>query len=154
LPEAIAEAFAYDNKVLVEEFIRGRELSCGVVENFRGQDVYALLPVEIRTPTGKSFYDYEAKYSHPDTRIESAPISTEEKELVMAAAREAHKSIGAKHYSRSDFVISPTRGLHIIEINTLPGLTPHSIMPNSLEQIGCSRPQFLDHVISLALGKS
>lgn len=152
LPAALEEAFRYGEKVLVEEFIKGKEVSCGVVEKFRGQEIYPLLPMEIVTPEEKDFYDYEAKYSHPDTRVRSATISDEDKQAVMAVARKAHEVLGMKHYSRTDMIISPKRGVYVIEINSLPGLTEHSILPNSLEQIGCSRSQFLEHVIDLALG--
>lgn len=151
LATALAEAFRWDNQVLVEEFIAGREISCGVVENFRGQDIYALMPVEIIAPPGKDFYDYESKYDHPDTEIREALISATEKQAVMDAARVAHQVLGLKHYSRTDFIASPRRGIYTLEVNSLPGLTPHSILPHSLAQVGCSRSQFLDHVINLAL---
>ena len=154
LAQAIAEAFQFGDKVLVEEFIRGKEVSCGVVEDFRGQDIYALLPTEIITPADRDFYDYESKYSNPDTRVINAVLSPEEKMAVMEAAKKTHQVLGMKHYSRTDFIVSPRRGVYVIEINSLPGLTEHSILPNSLEQIGCTRPQFLDHVIKLALRRS
>jgi D-alanine-D-alanine ligase len=151
LATALEEAFRYGDQVLVEEFIKGKEVSCGVVENFRNQELYPLMPVEIVPPETKDFYDYEAKYTHPETRIRGALISDEEKQTIMAAAQQAHQALGLKHYSRTDFIISPQRGVYMIEINSLPGLTEHSILPNSLEQIGCSLAQFLDHVIGLAL---
>ena len=66
-------------------------------------------------------------------------------------AAEAHKVLGLKHYSRSDFIINPKRGVYILEVNTLPGLTNESLFPKSLEAIGCSISNFLDHVITLAL---
>ena len=65
-------------------------------------------------------------------------------------AREIHKTLNLLHYSRSDFIISE-KGIYFLEVNTLPGLTEDSLIPKSLEAVGSSLPEFLDHVISLAI---
>jgi D-alanine-D-alanine ligase len=62
----------------------------------------------------------------------------------------AHKELGLRHYSRSDFIVSP-RGIYWLEVNTLPGLTQHSLLPKSLDAVGCSYDGFLDHLVNLAL---
>jgi D-alanine-D-alanine ligase len=67
-------------------------------------------------------------------------------------AIEAHRVLGLRHYSRSDFIVTKKRGVYILEVNSLPGLTKESLLPKSLEAVGCSLPFFLDHVITLALG--
>jgi D-alanine-D-alanine ligase len=67
-------------------------------------------------------------------------------------ASKAHRAIGARHYSRSDFIISP-KGIYILETNTLPGLTEESLLPKALTAGGVQIPEFLDHILSLTLSK-
>jgi len=150
LEKAIEEAFEISDKVLVEEYIDGKEATCGVIDDFRGKSVYALLPVEIRPKSGNSFFDYEAKYSGESEEICPGNFTGEEKEQMQDLAKRAHQILGLRHYSRSDFIISPRRGIYLLETNSLPGLTANSLLPVSLKAIGCSLPEFLDHLIELA----
>jgi D-alanine-D-alanine ligase len=71
--------------------------------------------------------------------------------MIQKIAKEAHKALGLRHYSRSDFIIHPKRGIYILETNTLPGLTSESLLPKSLQAVGCSLSDFFDHLIKLAL---
>lgn len=151
LEVAVNDALKYSDTALIEEFIPGKEATCGVVDNFRNETVYALLPVEIRKPEACAFFDYNAKYSGQSQEICPGNFTEVEKRMVQQMAQEAHKSLGLRHYSRSDFIIHPKRGVYILETNTLPGLTGESLMPKSLAAIGCSLPDFLDHLIKLAL---
>ncbi len=148
---AISEALKYSTEALIEEFIVGKEATCGVVDNFREEDIYALLPIEIRKPDDSVFFDYKAKYGGKSLEICPGNFTAEEKKVIQDMAREAHKSLGLRHYSRSDFIIHPRRGIYILETNTLPGLTSESLLPKSLQAIGCNLPDFLDHLINLAL---
>ncbi len=150
---AIEKALKYSETIIVEEFIRGKEITCGVIENFRGEQLYSLLPLEIATPKEFEFYGYEAKYSHCDTTVCVAKITKKEKEEVQEIAANAHRVLGLRHYSRADFIVNSKRGVYILEVNTLPGMTKDSLMPKSLETVGCSLSFFLDHVIQLALNK-
>ena len=136
---------------MVEENIKGREATCGVVDKFRGNDFYSLLPIEIIKPEKSDFFDYEAKYCGGSQEICPGNFSRDEKEAIQELAVAAHKVLGLRHYSRSDFIISPGRGIYILEVNTLPGLTAESLLPKSLQAVGCSLPDFLDHLITLAL---
>ena len=151
LKDALAKAFEYSDKALVEEYINGREATCGVVDKFRGKDIYSLLPIEIIKPEKSEFFDYEAKYCGGSQEICPGNFSQSEKEAIQGLAVMAHKVLGLRHYSRSDFIVSPRRGIYILEVNTLPGLTSESLLPKSLQAIGCSLPDFLDHLITLAL---
>jgi D-alanine-D-alanine ligase len=151
LENAIYKAFDYSDTAIIEEYIAGKEATCGVVENFRDQEVYSLLPVEIRKPETATFFDFEAKYGGKSEEICPGNFTTEEKRMIQEVARDAHKALGLRHYSRSDFIIHPKRGIYILETNTLPGLTSESLLPKSLKAIGCSLPDFLDHLIKLAL---
>ena len=151
---AISDALKYSDTALIEEFIAGKEATCGVIDNFRNEAIYALLPVEIGKSKESTFYDYNAKYISNTQEIICPGNFTEvEKRMVQQMAQEAHKVLGLRHYSRSDFIIHPKRGIYILETNTLPGLTDHSIIPKSVKAIGCSLPDFLDHLITLALAE-
>jgi len=150
---AINDALLYSDTALVEEFILGKEATCGVVDDFRQEPVYTLLPVEIRKPSESAFFDYNAKYGGKSQEICPGNFTAEEKKVIQEMAKEAHKALGLRHYSRSDFIIHPRRGVYILETNTLPGLTGESLLPKSLQAVGCSLPDFLDHLIRLALKK-
>lgn len=148
---AVADALKYSNQALIEEFIAGREATCGVVDNFRNEAVYSLMPVEIRKPSESTFFDYQAKYGGQTQEICPGNFTAKEKKEIERMAKEAHQALGLRHYSRSDFIIHPRRGIYILETNTLPGLTAESLLPKSLKAVGCTLPDFLDHLIKLAL---
>ncbi len=146
----IVRAFQHAPTLLIEEYIDGREATCGVVDGFRGEDVYALFPIEIVLPEGEGFFDYHAKYSGATDEICPGRFSASEKEEIQRIARLAHQSLGLRHYSRSDFIVSP-RGVYFLEVNALPGLTEQSLVPKALAAHGASLPEFLGHVVSLAV---
>lgn len=151
LSEALAQAFSFGDAVLIEEYIRGREATCGVVDDFRGHDTHALLPIEIIKPKQSRFFDYDAKYGGESQELCPSPnFSQEQKQAIEKLAVEAHRAIGARHYSRSDFIVSP-RGIYLLEINTLPGLTSESLLPKALAAGGTQLEQFLGHILTLAL---
>ncbi len=150
LAEVIEQAFTIAPNLLVEEYIAGREATCGVVDHFRDAPIYALPPIEIRRPSGKKVWDYQDKYSGATEEVCPGLFSDSEKRSIEQAAILAHSALGLRHYSRSDFIVTP-RGLYVLEVNSLPGMTPESLLPKALAAIGCPYPQFLDHVIQLAL---
>lgn len=149
LERALEHAFVHARKVLVEEFIKGREAAVGVVDDFRGERTYVLMPVEIVPPAESPFFDYSAKYSGASLERVPGHFTDQEKSLLAAAARTAHEGLGLAHYSRSDFIVSP-RGVYFLEVNTLPELTEESLLPKALSAVGAPLPHFLDHIISLA----
>ncbi len=147
----VLRAFAEkDWDIIFEGFIAGREATCGVVDHFRGEEIYSLLPVEIR-PTEKSpFFDYNAKYNGETEELCPGNFSRKESEVIQNMAKLAHKTLRLRHYSRSDFIVTP-HGIYILETNTLPGLTEESLLPKSLHAVGSNMPEFLDHVVTLAM---
>ena len=149
LREALEKIFEYADKALVEEYIGGKEITCGVIDNFRNEDVYALLPIEIRSKN--KFFDYDAKYSDATERICPANLSQNEKESIQNIAKKVHQSLGLRHYSRTDFILSPRRGIYVLEVNTLPGLTENSLFPLSLNAVGSNLEEFVEHLITLSL---
>lgn len=150
LIQALEACFEVSDRVIVEEYIKGKEATCGVVENFRNKDHYSLLPIEIVTKADKNLFDYEAKYGGETSEICPGRFTQEEKAELERLAAEIHKVLGLRHYSRSDFIISP-RGIYVLEVNTLPGMTEESLIPKSLKAAGIPYDHFLDHIITLAL---
>ena len=102
-------------------------------------------------PFKHDFFDYDAKYSGETEEICPGNFTPEEKEELQSLARQAHQILGLRHYSRSDFIISPRRGTYLLEINSLPGLTQNSLLPISLKAVGSDLPEFVEHIIGLIL---
>ncbi len=120
---------------LVEEHVRGTRASVGVVEQMRGEELYALPAVET-TPHGQ---DIAPGRFQKEIAIQLQDI-----------ARLMHRELGLRHYSRSDFMVSP-KGIYYLGTRTLPALTADSRMPKALASVGISFADFVDHVIALAL---
>jgi D-alanine-D-alanine ligase len=137
--------------VLVEEYIRGKEATVGVVEGLRDEDLYTLPAVEI-IPPDENFFSYDAKYSGETREVCPGNFSRVASEELQRLARVMHRELGLRHYSRSDFIVAP-KGIYYLETNTLPGLTSGSLMPRSLATVGVSLPDFLSHLVNLALGR-
>jgi len=151
LIDALNQAFAHDHVVLVESFIKGREVTVGVLENAEG--VPSALPViEIR-PLTSEFFDYDAKYTPGATdEICPAPISNALKDHVQAAALLAHESLGCRGMSRTDLIIDDNDTAWILETNTIPGMTPTSLLPQAAAHAGISFPEMLNTMLNRALG--
>jgi len=158
LPSAIEYVSEMAGKpVLVEQLIQGKETTCGVVEQYRDEDYYALPPIEIIPPKeGSGIFDYSAKYSADEAlsaqEICPANFTKKEKIQIEEASKAVHRALELSHYSRSDFILTKN-GLYFLEVNTLPGLTEQSLLPKSLAAVGTSLKEFLEHAIELALNK-
>ena len=153
LQNALEKAFAVTDQIMIEEYIDGREATCGVIENFRGKDLYALPVTEIIPAPEHDFFDYEAKYGGGSKEICPSNFSDDTKGELERLAVLVHKTLGLSHYSRSDFIVHPKRGIYFLEVNTLPGLTKESLIPKAIEAVGSSLPEFLDHVITIAINE-
>jgi len=153
LSRPINEILKYDKVLLVEKRIKGREATCGVLEKFRGEKLYAMPTVEIIPPKDRPFFDYEAKYSGLTQEICPGRFNEKEKKEIQKIARAAHEALGCRHYSRTDIMVAKD-GMWYLETNTLPGLTAESLFPKSANAIGCSLAQLLNHLITLALDRN
>lgn len=151
--QAIMVAMKAAPGVLIEEFIRGTEATAGVVEHLRGERLYALPPVEIIPPPHAAFFDRDVKYNGSTQEIVPGRFSKQISAELMRQARAIHEALGLRHYSRSDFIVSP-RGIYFLETNTLPGLTSASLFPKSLDAVGVKFPDFLSHLVELSLGRA
>lgn len=148
---AIKLAKKYCEDVLVEEYLSGTELSCGVIGNpaSRSGQVVALPVIEIRPKT--DFFDYKAKYTDGySEEICPANISEQLTKKVQELAVEVFRAIKARGYARIDFIIHENKP-YILEINTLPGMTPNSLLPKEAKVMGMSYSQLLDKIIDLGM---
>ena len=140
-----------DVPYLVEQFIAGRELSVGVVDF--GEGPAALPVIEIEVDAGHSF-DYAGKYLGKGTReICPAKIPDRMRDEAQQTALAAHKALGCEGYSRTD-VIAAQDGIYFLELNTLPGLTNSSLLPQELHAVGIEFGDFLETQIGLALRRA
>lgn len=148
LKKYIEEASKYDNKILIEEGIVGKEIECAVLGN---EDVIASCVGEIKS--ADEFYSYDAKYNNEDSKtLIPADISKDKTEEIRKLAIKAFKAIDGKGLSRVDFFIEEkTEKVYINEINTLPGFTSISMYPKLFDNVGISYSDLLDRLIKLAL---
>lgn len=153
LIDAFLEGINTETDILVEEMIEGKEATVGVINNFRDKAVYVLPTVEIRIPKNKSFFDFEAKYTGVSEEVCPGNFSNIEKEELSRLAGLIHTGLNLDHYSRSDFIVHPNKGIYALEVNTLPGLTDESLVPKMLNAVGSDVPTFIDHIIRLAIKK-
>jgi len=147
---AIHKALLLSDSILVEEYIKGREATCVIIDKFRDNDTYALPVVEIQMPGGIQIFDTELKHSGNAIKICPGNFNKDEKKRIMEAAKEMHSALELKHYSRSDFILSP-RGVYFLEANSLPELSEKSLLPKALDAVGSNLPEFLDHILMRAL---
>ena len=149
---AINEAFKYDDKVLIEEAIIGREIECGVL--IIDGEVKSSLPGEIKIVGAHEFYDYEAKYLDSATELLiPAPISDQLSEAVQTLAKKAFTAIGCEGLARVDFFITDEDEIIINEINTMPGFTSKSAFPLLWKATGLSYQELITVLIEGGLAK-
>ncbi len=149
LPQAIRDAFTQSDEVMVEEFIRGREATCGVLSDYRGQPVYALPVIEIVPPADAVFFRADVKYNGATEEICPGRFSYHEKAQIEEIARFVHDELGLAQYSRSDFIIRDGKP-YFLEVNTLPGLTAESLFPKAMQAVGASLDELVVHLVETA----
>ena len=143
---ALEECYRFDAKVLVEQYIKGREFTDGVID---GQP---LPVVEIIPKTG--FYDYKNKYQAGSTdEICPADIPEELNKRIQAVALAAYRALGIKTYARMDVLMNEEGELFCLEANTLPGMTPISLIPQEARAIGVEFPELCEWIIKVSLEK-
>ena len=150
LREKCSNIFTQGSDIIIEEYLQGREFTCGVLE--KDGVLIALPVVEIRPATAHAFFDYTAKYTDGGATemIVSAPIDTDLTERIQRAAHTAHTALGCRVYSRSDFIVVDDVP-YILEINTLPGLTAHSLLPKSAAAAGISFADLIELILTSSL---
>ena len=129
MEEALAGAFEYGPRALLEEYITGRELTVGML-NDEPLPVIEIVP-RLRV------YDYKAKYTDPDTRyLVPAPITEDETKLAQSLGKRAHTALGCRSFSRTDMMMDGSGNIFVLEVNTIPGMTERSLLPKAAGAIG------------------
>ena len=141
---ALQEAFQYDDEVVIEQYIKGREFSVGVM------DGKALPVIEIAPLVG--FYDYKNKYQ-AGSAVETCPaeISEEKTKEMQGYAEKAFVALRLKNYARMDFMMSEQGEIYCLEANTLPGMTPTSLLPQEAAAVGINFEQLCEKIMEAAL---
>ena len=153
--QAVAEAFRHDRKILVEEYVRGREIECGVLEGEDGSLV-ASPPGEIVPSNRHGFYTYEAKYLDDQGAAIKVPADLPGAigDKVRKLAIEAFRALGCEGLARVDFFLREDGKLMVNEVNTLPGFTNISMYPKVFEAMGIGYPELVDRLIRHALARA
>ncbi len=147
LPAAIAAAFRRDDSVLVERFIAGVEVTVGVLGN---AELLALPVLEI-VPEHE-FYDYESKYVPGMSRhIIPARVSEKARAECERLSLEAHRTLGCRGMSRADLIVAEDGTVYLLEVNTIPGMTRTSLLPDAARAAGIEFPELCDRLVDLAL---
>ena len=141
---AVKNAFAYGTEVVVEQYIRGREMTCGVVGG-------KALPIVEIVPK-KGFYDYKNKYQAGSTEeVCPAPIDAETTERIQRLSEKVFRVLRLKQYARVDLMLDEQGNPYCLEANTLPGMTPVSLIPQEAAAAGMSYDQFCQKIIDMAM---
>lgn len=142
--EALQNSFRYEDEVVIEEYIKGREFACGVI------DGEALPPIEIIPKTG--FFDYANKYQAGATEeVCPANISEEISERMKALTVRAFHALKLNVYSRADFLLDENNNLYCLEVNTLPGMTAASLLPKEAKAAGIEYGDLCELIIKKSL---
>lgn len=149
--EAMRMAFSHSREALVQAFVVGKELTCGVLDyGWKGSE-YPLLPTEI-VPKSNHFFDYDAKYvARGSDEITPARIPEHLLRAVQRTAQAAHASIGARGVSRTDMIVDPRGTVYVLEVNTIPGMTEESLLPKAAAESGIPFSELLHRIIEAAL---
>ena len=151
---ALAEAFRHDDKVLVEEFVAGREIELSVLEQANGETIVSL-PGEIVAAASHGFYTYEAKYLDENGAAVVIPAELSEETIadLQEQAKRAFYALGCDGMARVDFFLRPDGSALVNEINTIPGFTDISMFPKALAASGIAYPDLIDRVIRHGLAR-
>jgi len=144
LDAAITLCLEFTDAVLVEEFIPGRELTVGIL------DKMVLPPLEIRPKHG--LYDYECKYTDGmSDYLVPAPVTYDVDSQLRDQTIRAHVALGCSVYSRTDFRLTTDDRIYCLEVNTLPGMTSHSLIPKMAKSAGISFDELVEQIVKLSL---
>ncbi len=146
LTPALSLAFSYSKKVIIEKYIKGREITVPII----GEKAYPVIEVKPK----EGYYDFHHKYTTGKTEyVCPAEISEDLRIKVQNLGLNAHKSLGCEVYSRVDFILDEKENLYCLEVNTLPGMTELSLVPKSAAATGENFNELIEKIINLSLKK-
>lgn len=144
--DALDKAFAYENEVVVEEYIKGTEYTVAVVDG-KAYPIVEIVPLE-------GFYDYENKYKPGATKDTCpAPLSEELTKKMQEYAVQGYHALSLESYARLDFIMTEDEKMYCLEANTLPGMTPTSLIPQEAGVLGIDYPSLCEELIRVSLKK-
>ncbi len=148
LEQAIAKAYQEDDEIIIESFLNGTEVSVGVIKY---NDVVTVLPIT-EIVSENEFFDYDAKYLGKSQEITPARITAEMTAKIQKIAKRIYEILKMEGFSRSEFIIVNDEP-HLLELNTVPGMTTESLLPQQAEKAGISLAQLFSNSIEMALNK-
>lgn len=149
LREALETALAFGHGVLVEPYVLGREITVGVLD-LHADKPCALPVIEIRTASDE-WYDYTNRYTvGKSEHIIPAPLEDEINRDLQSIALQAHEGLGLRDLSRADYIVTDTDEIALLEVNTLPGMTPTSLFPDGARAMGMDFPTLMDALVRSA----
>ncbi len=152
VPAAIVSAFSYDRKVLLERYVPGRDLAVSIVEE-DGSPM--ALPVVEAVPEGRDFYDFEARYEIGRTRfVCPAELPDGVAERTQELAVEAYRALGCAGFARVDLMLREDGELFVLEVNSVPGLTETSLLPQAADAAGIPFDALVERILAMALARS
>ena len=144
VPRALALAFEWDRRALMERYLPGRELTVGVLGR-QALPIVEILPQH-------AFYDFHSKYASGGSRhLCPAPLPARAAAAAQALALRSHQALGCRGYSRTDLILSPKGGLTVLEVNTLPGMTSVSLLPDAARAAGLGYGELLERMLQESL---
>jgi D-alanine-D-alanine ligase len=148
VPEALVAAFSYDDRVLFERYVRGRELAVGILEADP-------LPIVEAIPKQEDFFNFEARYEIGRTDyICPAELSAAEARSVQDAARRTYETLGCEGFARVDLMLGEDGEPQVLEVNAIPGLTDTSLFPMAAEAAGLPFESLVERIVALAVERS
>ena len=161
---ALEQAFTYGHEVLVEEYILdGKEIVLLTLEGFRGEDVYVLPPVEVVPPQRSStstvnrprggIYDFAAKLDTSVYCQSPATLGHTQKEELTQLARTIHTTLGLGQHAVIDCIVSPRRGISVLEVNTVPSYADSAPLAIALDAVGAHNAVLVDHMAKKLLSR-
>lgn len=142
-PRALAEAFSHDSEILVEKYVNGREIQVGILAE-KGIGAIEIVPKN-------EFYDFEAKYTAGmATHIMPAELPKDQYDELLKLGEQAHAALGCSGYSRVDFIVTAEKDAYLLEVNTLPGMTALSLLPEIAQHTGVGFEELVERILQSA----
>ena len=144
---ALESAFSYDSEILVEKYVKGREIQVGILAE-KGIGAIEIVPKN-------EFYDFEAKYTAGmATHIMPAPLPKDQYAELLRLGESAHAALGCSGYSRVDFIVTEAKEAYLLEVNTLPGMTALSLLPEIAQHSGVGFEELVERILNSAAVKT
>jgi D-alanine-D-alanine ligase len=153
LQEGLTNALALGDGILIEPYVLGREITVGVLD-LHGSDMQALPVIEIRTASDE-WYDYTNRYTQGRSEhIIPAPLGQALNDKLQAITMTAHQALGLRDLSRADFIVTDSEEIVLLEVNTMPGMTPTSLFPDGARAMGIDFPTLMDKLVTSAMARA